>query len=357
MLYISSGDCLKLVRKALYIIILCLLSLYALSVEVSADQRYKVKKGDTLYKIAGNYGVSVKEIKIANGLKGSGIHPGDLIVVPTKTSVKTKNNKDKINKADIVKKTDKKSNNLITHKVKKGDTLYRISKKYGISVREVKKINNLSGSFVKVGQRLKVPGGQVDDEVPFIVDDSAADVEIAAVNEVSNDVEAAVASQEEGVEPLTENFAEDRTEIASNEPTWFSRIVDTATEYMGVPYRFGGTTLAGIDCSAYVQMIYRYFSIELPRTAREQFKAGVKVSKKELMIGDLIFFRTYAKFPSHVGIYIGGGKMIHASSREKKVTVTNINEPYYVKRYIGAVRLPETPSVISTEELDSISPN
>ncbi|MEK6583641.1 MAG: LysM peptidoglycan-binding domain-containing protein, partial [Nitrospirota bacterium] len=317
-------------------------------------QRHKVKKGETLYKIAKNYGVSVKQIKQANGLKGSGIHPGDRIVVPNKVSVKSSNNKVTNKKADIAEKTDNLSNNtLITHKVKKGENLYRISKKYGVSVREVKKINNLSGSFVKIGQKLKVPTVKVNDE-PNIVEDSAEDVEVAKVD---NEGEAAAASQEEGVEPLTEGFTEDRIETAANDANWFSSIVDTATEYLGVPYRFGGTTLAGIDCSAYVQMVYRYFSIELPRTAREQFKAGIKVSKKELKIGDLIFFRTYAKFPSHVGIYIGGGKMVHASSRSKKVTVTNINEPYYVKRYIGAVRLPETPSVISTEELDSISPN
>lgn len=341
-------------RKIFYIIILCLLSIHILSVEGSADQRHKVKKGETLYKIAKNYGVSVKQIKQANGLKGSGIHPGDRIVVPNKVSVTSSNNKVTNKKADIAEKTDNLSNNtLITHKVKRGENLYRISKKYGVSVREVKKINNLSGSFVKIGQKLKVPTVKVNDE-PNIVEDSAEEVEVAKVD---NEGEAAAVSQEEGVEPLTEGFTEDRIETAANDANWFTSIVDTATEYLGVPYRFGGTTLAGIDCSAYVQMVYRYFSIELPRTAREQFKSGIKVSKKELKIGDLIFFRTYAKFPSHVGIYIGGGKMVHASSRSKKVTVTNINEPYYVKRYIGAVRLPETPSVISTEEFDSISPN
>ncbi len=341
-------------RKIFYIIILCLLSIHILSVEGSADQRHKVKKGETLYKIAKNYGVSVKQIKQANGLKGSGIHPGDRIVVLNKVSVKSSNNKVTNKKGDIAEKTDNLSKNtLITHKVKKGENLYRISKKYGVSVHEVKRINNLSGTFVKIGRKLKVPGIKVDDE-PIIVEDSAEDVEVAKVD---NEGEAAAASQEEGVEPLTEGFTEDRIETAANDANWFTGIVDTATEYLGVPYRFGGTTLAGIDCSAYVQMVYRYFSIELPRTAREQFKAGIKVSKKELKIGDLIFFRTYAKFPSHVGIYIGGGKMVHASSRSKKVTVTNINEPYYVKRYIGAVRLPETPSVISTKEFDSISPN
>ncbi|MCC7201402.1 MAG: C40 family peptidase [Nitrospirae bacterium] len=344
-------------RKILYIIILCVLSIHLLSIDSRAEQQYRVKKGDTLYKIATSYGVSVKQIKQANGFKGSIINPGDLIVVPVKTSVKTTTNNNSARKKEVVNKSDKAVDKVVTHKVKKGDTLYRISKIYGVTVSDVRKLNNLSGSALKIGQKLKVRETiKANDEVPVIIEEPVDQGEVA---EVANEVNQEASSLEEGAKPLTDvSPADQATTSVASESNWFSRIVDTATDYLGVPYRFGGTTLKGIDCSAYVQMVYSYFSIELPRTAREQFKAGVRVSsKKELEIGDLIFFRTYAKFPSHVGIYIGGGKMIHASSRNKKVTVSSINEPYYVKRYIGAVRLPDTPYLSPTQDFTPVSSN
>jgi cell wall-associated NlpC family hydrolase len=106
-----------------------------------------------------------------------------------------------------------------------------------------------------------------------------------------------------------------------------------------VPYRFGGTTLWGLDCSGFVQKAFAFLNLDLPRSAREQFREGAKVAKADLSPGDLVFFRTYAKYPSHVGIYLGDNRFVHASSRERKVTVDSLDTPYYVKRYVGAKRL------------------
>ena len=108
---------------------------------------------------------------------------------------------------------------------------------------------------------------------------------------------------------------------------------------LDIPYKFGGSTTLGIDCSAYVKKAYGLLDIELPRTAREQFKTGEAVEKEQLSAGDLVFFKTYASFPSHVGIYIGNNLFIHASSMAKKVTIDNLDAPYYMKRFIGAKRL------------------
>jgi cell wall-associated NlpC family hydrolase len=108
---------------------------------------------------------------------------------------------------------------------------------------------------------------------------------------------------------------------------------------LNIPYLLGGNTYWGIDCSAYVQKVFGFLDISLPRTAREQFKLGEKVHKENLSIGDLVFFRTYATFPSHVGIYLGQEQFIHASSFARRVRIDRIDKPYFVKRFIGAKRL------------------
>jgi cell wall-associated NlpC family hydrolase len=118
-----------------------------------------------------------------------------------------------------------------------------------------------------------------------------------------------------------------------------SGIEKTAAQYLGTPYRFGGDGSAGIDCSSFVQHVFREHQIALPRTAREQIKVGSEVPQGDLQKGDLVFFHTYASYPSHVGIYLGDGKMIHASSAKGEVTVSDMNTDYYRSRFIGAKRL------------------
>jgi cell wall-associated NlpC family hydrolase len=117
------------------------------------------------------------------------------------------------------------------------------------------------------------------------------------------------------------------------------RLLRVARGMLAVPYRYGGTTLWGLDCSGFVQKAFSFLDLGLPRTAREQFREGVKVSKTELSAGDLVFFRTRAKYASHVGIYLGDNRFIHASAHDRKVTIDSLDEPYYEKHYLGAKRL------------------
>lgn len=117
-------------------------------------------------------------------------------------------------------------------------------------------------------------------------------------------------------------------------------IVDIAKSLIGTRYVYGGTTPRGFDCSGFTQYVYRMAGVNLPRTASEQSQVGVAVDKSQLKPGDLVFFQTVTNGISHVGIYIGNGNFIHASSGSSyKVKVTSLSSSYYVNRYRGAVRI------------------
>lgn len=116
------------------------------------------------------------------------------------------------------------------------------------------------------------------------------------------------------------------------------RIISTAMQYIGVPYVFGGTSPYGFDCSGYVQYVFAHAGISLPRTADAQYEVGTPISTTDLMPGDAVFFTTYTYGASHVGIYVGDGNFIHASS-SRGVTISSLSSAYYSTHYIGARRM------------------
>lgn len=117
-----------------------------------------------------------------------------------------------------------------------------------------------------------------------------------------------------------------------------TKMVKDAFHLIGSGYKFGSNSKSNTyDCSLFTKSVYQTIGMELPRSSIEQATIGKKIPKENLIIGDLIFFKTYRKTPSHVGIYIGDNKMIHAST-QKGVTIDDLDEPYYKKRYLFAKR-------------------
>ncbi|MCI4458192.1 MAG: C40 family peptidase [Thermocrinis sp.] len=122
--------------------------------------------------------------------------------------------------------------------------------------------------------------------------------------------------------------------------------------FYNASYRFGGNSSHALDCSGFVQKVFRANGIELPRDSRAQAKYGYKVSLSELKPGDLLFFKTYKRDVSHVGIYIGDGKMIHAATRGGRVKISSIYDPYYRQRFLFAKRVVEAKG---EEKMDPIA--
>lgn len=277
-------------------------------------QTYTVKNGDNLWEISKKFNVSIDDIKKVNNLKNKKIKVGMKLEIPDKTSKKL-NNKNQAKNQTITTKY---------HTVKKGENLFRIANKYKISVDELKRLNNMSNNNLTIGQKLIVKKAEKPAENISIRTDERAPLITSAI--IDKDIKA------EEIEELKTN--EDLSKLNITE-----RILLFAKKMLHLPYRFGGNGFSGLDCSFFVKKVYSMVGIDLPRSAREQFTQGINIDKEELKPGDLVFFRTYAKFPSHVGIYLGDNLFIHASSRSKKVTIDSLETPYYIKRFIGAKRI------------------
>ena len=264
---------------------------------------YRVRKGDSLWKIAKKFHTSVKKLKKLNNLKRNIIHPGEKLLIKI------------YKKRKFIRK-------YIVHRVKKGESLFKIALKYGVSLKELKQFNGLKRNFLIVGQLIKIP-------LP---------VKCSALRIFEKLMEGYHRETEEffgdlGIGPL---------KLAPREKEEFRKILlDYAFLYKNYKYKYGGTGKHHyIDCSMFTKLVFRHLGIELPRTAREQYRIGFKVPKDELIPGDLVFFKAKGKnYPAHVGIYIGDGKFIHFSSFKKHLAIDSLYEPYFRRHFIGARRV------------------
>jgi hypothetical protein len=129
------------------------------------------------------------------------------------------------------------------------------------------------------------------------------------------------------------------TSVSSTQPPSMKMFFDNIGKYFGTRYRFGGQTPAGFDCSGFVRFMYsKAFNMHLPRSSREMSVIGNKISKDELLPGDLVFFQTKGQHINHVGIFIGNDTFVH-SSLSKGIGEDKLKFSYYEKRFAGAVRL------------------
>ena len=116
-------------------------------------------------------------------------------------------------------------------------------------------------------------------------------------------------------------------------------ISSTALSLRGAPYRDGGETPKGFDCSGFVHYVFAQHGVAVPRDVRRQFQVGTRVDPTTLAPGDLVFFTTVAPGASHVGISVGGDQFVHAPSGSGTVRVDNLSAQYWANRFVGAKRV------------------
>jgi len=316
--------------------------------------KHSIKSGETLYTIAHANHTTIEEVRKVNSLKkGETLKVGWVLRVPKNTYVPNK----KLAKKSIHKTSKNKSTpKIVKHKIKSGETLFTIAKKHHTTIAEVRKVNGLKkGANLKIGRVLKVPKNTYKVPKTKLAKKATSKkkkVKVAKHTKKSNRKLAASIAKLETITLEKDKVVKHKksstfalSDIFSSKKSSNSKsakITSLAKKKLGRRYVWGATGQKNtFDCSGFTTYVYKKNGIKLPRRAIAQSKYGKYIARKNLRKGDLIFFDTSKRrkgYVNHVGIYLGNGKFIHASSAKKKVVITSLNKKFYSQRYKGARR-------------------
>ena len=290
----------------------------------NSNETHIVESGESLYKIAKKYDISLEKLKELNpDIKPESIQIGDKIVVSAKKEKETPKEKKPKETKTVVAEVANPVNmdpNLCTdelgnkvHTVIKGETLYKLSKKYKVSVRDLEEMNPEIVANLPIGYEVVIKKGNIELE-----------------NHQKDIVEAPKVIEELSPENMS------KAEF----------LIAKASQHLGTRYRGGGTTSAGFDCSGLMFSTFKHIDMTLPRSSSSMaVGAGYKIDRSQAQKGDLIFFTTNGRGSiNHVGMIteINGDeiKFIH-SSVQAGVIISSTEEPYYKRRFIQINRVLE----------------
>ncbi|MDU0156836.1 peptidoglycan endopeptidase [Bacillus cabrialesii] len=255
--------------------------------KTAATTKYTVKSGDSLWKIANNYNLTVQQIRNSNNLKSDMLYVGQVLKLTGKASSGTSSSPSSSSNAGS-------STTTTTYTVKSGDSLWVIAQKFNVTAQQIREKNNLKTDVLQVGQKLAITGKA-----------SSSGSSSSGSSSTSSSTSAKI-----------------------------NTMIAAAKAQLGVPYRWGGTTPNGFDCSGFM-----YYALNKVTSVSRLTAAGYWNTMKSVSqpaVGDFVFFTTYKAGPSHVGIYLGNGEFINAN--DSGVVISNMNNSYWKQRYLGAKR-------------------
>ncbi|MBD8519578.1 LysM peptidoglycan-binding domain-containing protein [Lysinibacillus sp. FSL R7-0073] len=284
------------------ILVLSTLATSFLTLQTAEAATYTVQKGDTLSKIAQNHQVTISEIMKWNNLSK------DTIYVAQQLEIQKQATSD--SKKPSVPSTSTKPTTT-SHTVAKGDTLSKIAKQYNVTIKDIMNWNKLEKDTIFIGQVLKVSPGAVIPEGDSIH------------NNVTSD-------------------AGTPSKVTTNDPTTngqaiYKKTVEVAQTLVGTPYLYGGNTPVGLDCSGFIFYAFNQGGLKIGRASSEGYYNGNTTSVQIPVPGDLVFFEnTYKEGISHMGIYLGDNKFVHAGT--DGVEISDVTYPYWSSKLVAYKR-------------------
>jgi LysM repeat protein len=307
----------------------------ALFSQTAFAANYTVKAGDTLWKIATSNGVTVDQVVTWNNLKSNTIYTGQVLTLSqNSTSVSP-------------------TESVSTYTVQVGDTLWKIATSNGLTVDQVKTLNSLTSTTVYVGQVLKLKATTTSNPTPtpstpptssatYTV--KAGDYFSLIARNVGMTVSQLLALNPQVTDVNLIKVGQVLTissgSTTNNWETIADNVIKSGEKYLGVRYLYGASTSRtdAFDCSSFTWRAFSENGISLPRTTYDQVKMGTTIPLSQARKGDLVFFDTdYDGSLNHVGIYLGNGKMINAST-SAGVSYATFNS-YWQPRFVKAIRI------------------
>jgi LysM repeat protein len=304
---------------------------------------YTVRHGDTLWEIARRHKVTVTQIRRLNRMKrGDVIRSGMKLVIREGREGSGAVKLARTQRKERLRKQEK------FYTVRKGDTLWEIARRYKTSVAELRRLNGMKrGDVIRTGMKLTVGYEKVPPtRLAAREKGKKKPTAVSRKKRGKSSTRIASAGKKKGVRKRRRS-ADRRINSALAALNGRSSggggsggdyaVIRTAKKYLGRRYVWGAEGPSSFDCSGFTQYVMRKTKgVRLPRVSRKQAYYGKYVTRSQLRPGDLVFFDTSRRrrgYVNHVGIYIGNGKFIHASSARHRVVITSLNSPFYRARF------------------------